>query len=63
MKDDIIFAEDDTEEEQTTEKWKILIVDDEDAVHSLTILNLQGFSFEDKGLEFISAYSGEKANP
>ncbi len=62
MKDDIIFAEDDTEEEQTTEKWKILIVDDEDAVHSLTILNLQGFSFEGKGLEFISAYSGEKAN-
>ncbi len=37
--------------------WKILIVDDEEDVHEITRITLRGFSFEDRGLELISAYS------
>lgn len=38
--------------------WKILIVDDEPEVHSVTKLVLGGFTFENRPLLFISAYSG-----
>jgi len=41
-------------------KWKILIADDEEDVHSMTKLALKKFSFEDKGLEFFDAYSGKE---
>jgi signal transduction histidine kinase len=47
---------------QTTAKtWKILIADDEKAVHEVTQLALQGFTFHGKPLTFLSAYSGEEA--
>lgn len=40
--------------------WKLLIVDDEDDVHTVTRLVLSGFNFDGRGLDFISAYdSGE----
>ena len=41
--------------------WKILIVDDDNEVHLLTRLVLDGFSFDGKGIDFISAYSGREA--
>lgn len=44
-----------------SEPWKILIVDDDKDVHLLTRMVLEGFSFENKGLSFISAYSGLEA--
>jgi signal transduction histidine kinase len=44
-----------------SDPWKILIVDDEPAVHSVTRFALTEFEFEGKGLEFISAYSAEEA--
>lgn len=44
-----------------TETWKVLIVDDDDEVHKVTRLSLSAFSFENKTLEFISAYSGNEA--
>jgi diguanylate cyclase (GGDEF)-like protein len=40
--------------------WKILIVDDERAVHRATELALRNFTFEGKTLKFVSAYSGEE---
>ena len=41
--------------------WKVLIVDDEPEVHEITRIVLKGFTFDGKGLELISAYSGEQA--
>ncbi len=41
--------------------WKVLIVDDEPGMHSITKLVLADFAFENKGLELLSAYSGEEA--
>jgi len=41
-------------------RWKILIADDEEDVHSMTKLALKKFSFEDRGLEFFDAYSGKE---
>lgn len=71
MKDDILlFSEDDVllfaEEENVhpamdEDKWKILIVDDEIEIHSVTKLVLNDFQFDRKGLEFLSAYTAEEA--
>ena len=41
--------------------WKLLIVDDEPEVHSVTRLALSDFRFNDRGLEFISAHSAAEA--
>lgn len=41
--------------------WKIIIVDDESGVHEITKMALEGFSFEGRGIKFLSAYSGEEA--
>jgi diguanylate cyclase (GGDEF)-like protein len=38
--------------------WKVIIIDDEPAVHQATKLALKNFRFEGKSLELISAYSG-----
>lgn len=42
-------------------EWKILLVDDEDTIHSATKLALSGLIFEGKSLNFLSAFSGEEA--
>ncbi|MEA3498440.1 MAG: DUF3369 domain-containing protein [Campylobacterota bacterium] len=49
------------EEKIYSEKWKVLIVDDEPEVHNITKVVLKEFIFEHKKLEFISAFSGEEA--
>jgi response regulator RpfG family c-di-GMP phosphodiesterase len=41
--------------------WKVLIVDDEQEVHILTKMVLEGFVFNRRPLEFISAYSRSEA--
>lgn len=41
--------------------WKLLVVDDEPAVHDITRLALGGFRYERRGLHILSAYSGEEA--
>jgi len=38
--------------------WKLLIVDDEEEVHTLTRLVLRNFEFEGSGLHLLSSYSG-----
>jgi diguanylate cyclase (GGDEF)-like protein len=46
---------------QNLEFWKVLIVDDEVEVHKITQLALEDFSFDNKRLNFLSAYSGADA--
>ncbi|MCL2916057.1 DUF3369 domain-containing protein [Shewanella corallii] len=41
--------------------WKILIIDDERDVHTVTKLALSRFKLDGHGLEFINAYSAEQA--
>ena len=41
--------------------WKILVVDDEESVHSATNIILDGVKFLDKNIEIISAYSAIEA--
>ena len=41
--------------------WKVLVVDDEEEVHAVTKLVLADFSYENKGLLFLHAYSGREA--
>lgn len=41
--------------------WALLVVDDEQEVHSVTALALEGFEYAGRGLEIISAYSAAQA--
>lgn len=43
------------------EKWKILIVDDEEDIHSVTRIALKGFTFRGKSIEFYDAYTAAEA--
>lgn len=47
--------------EEINDKWNILIVDDEEEVHSVTKLVLMDYEFDHRPLNFISAYSGKEA--
>ncbi|MDR0380166.1 MAG: DUF3369 domain-containing protein [Candidatus Accumulibacter sp.] len=67
--DDILFFADEDEPAvrlaqsngKHTKPWKVMIVDDEPEVHTITRLALSGFIFRERGLEFLSAYSGKEA--
>lgn len=41
--------------------YKILIADDDDDIHKITRLMLQGFEFEGRSLKLLHAYSGQEA--
>jgi PAS domain S-box-containing protein len=59
--ENLFFLDDESEQVDTQETWKILIVDDDPQVHKVTRLALNNFKFEEKSLDFINAYSGEEA--
>jgi CheY-like chemotaxis protein len=61
--EDPFLLEDDQElpAVSTAPKWKVLLVDDEPSIHSVTKLALENFKFDEQGLEFLSAYSAEEA--
>ncbi|MEI8707159.1 DUF3369 domain-containing protein [Pseudoalteromonas sp. B62] len=63
MMDDFLFSDEPQEPVSKIEQgtWKVLIVDDEPEVHAVTKLALSDFDFQNKRLEFISAYSGAEA--
>jgi len=63
MVDDFLFSGDNPEPEQvkTIGKWKVLVVDDEPEVHAVTKLALSDFLYQEKTIEFMSAYSGAEA--
>ena len=61
VEDDDIFAESaEPDEIQNKEKWKMIIADDEEDIHHVTRLLLNDFSYHNKKLEFLSAYSGHE---
>ncbi len=41
--------------------WRVLVVDDEEAVHRLTQMVLEDYTFENRSLEVLTAYSGNEA--
>ena len=45
----------------SSRSWKILIVDDEEGVHDVTLLTMTGFEFEGRKLHFLHAYSASQA--
>ena len=59
--DELFLVEDDAVPAvEAKSKWKVLIVDDEPAIHSVTKLALENFSFDGKELEFLDAFSGKE---
>ncbi len=62
--DDLLFEHDDEHTEMpatTAGCWKLLIVDDEPEVHQITELALANFTFNNKSIEFLNAYSAAEA--
>ncbi|MDJ0684992.1 MAG: DUF3369 domain-containing protein [Alphaproteobacteria bacterium] len=59
---DIVYLEDrDVQLPESQPPWRIMIVDDEPSIHSVTRLALDGFSFEGRPLELINAFSAAEA--
>jgi response regulator RpfG family c-di-GMP phosphodiesterase len=62
--DEILFKDEDQPpqtSDQVEEPWKILIVDDEADVHSVTVYMLAGQRYHDRPFSFLHAYSAEEA--
>ena len=60
--DDLLFAEESsTLRPRSQGCFKLLIADDENEVHIMTKLVLADYEYQNKGLEFISAFSGKEA--
>jgi hypothetical protein len=59
--DDVLHLIDDTgvvaREDSTARKWKIAVIDDDQAVHEGTRFALSDYSLNGQGLEILSAYS------
>lgn len=41
-------------------QWKILVVDDEEDVHSVTRMALKGFTYKDREIQFLHTYSAKE---
>ena len=64
--DELIFAPGDDDDSnpssgKNSTPWKIVIVDDDPSIHDVTKMALGGFSFAERNLEFLSAFSGAEA--
>jgi len=66
--DKILFKDEQPEPTRSTvsrtasdEPWKILIVDDEEEVHSVTTYMIKGMNYLGRELQFLHAYSGQEA--
>ncbi len=62
--DDLIFAAEDAADDplaQDLTPWKVMIVDDEPAIHDVTKLALRGVKFANRPLQFIDCYTGAEA--
>lgn len=62
MSDELIFSDDPSEPTTFVQgtPWKILLVDDEPDVHKVTEIVLRNFSFENRPLKILNAFSGEE---
>lgn len=56
-----VVRESDLSGQPPLDRWKVMIVDDDEAVHQVTQLVLGDFQFENKPLEFIHSYSAKDA--
>ncbi len=62
MNDDALnLIDDETPDKPKLPPWKVLIVDDESEVHTITTVALSDFQFAQRSLEFLHAYSGSEA--
>lgn len=67
MQDNYLFADAQDEElpaepgDAPTENWKVLVVDDEPEVHTLTKLNLHSIGFRGARIDLLSAFSAAEA--
>ena len=61
--DELIFLSEDNGSEQkaTSHFWNILVVDDDEEIHSVTRLALSDLVVNERGLKFYHAYSGAEA--
>lgn len=60
--DEVLFAEESGPARIASDsKWKLLIVDDEEEVHVITRMVLDGLTFSGRGVVFLSAYSAREA--
>lgn len=63
--DELIFMDEDDVEHEESEPlagvWHVLVVDDDEEIHSVTRLALSDLALNGKGLQFHHAYSGEEA--
>lgn len=62
--DELIFKNDDAApaRENKYTPWKVLVVDDEEGVHQVTKLTLKHFTFDNRELSLLHAYSAEEAH-
>lgn len=61
MSDELEFMDEPEEIQGSQKAWKMLVVDDEEAVHTVTNLVLEGFNYCGVPLEFLHAHSGKEA--
>lgn len=65
MDDEVLFMDEDNSDIDSQHKkkdnWKVLIVDDEKEIHMVTTHVLKDFSFKERGIDFLHAYSGEES--
>jgi len=62
--DKLIFAAEKKPEQPhsaTLPPWKVLVVDDEESIHHITNLVLKNFTFDGRGIDILTAYSGGEA--
>ena len=61
--DELVFLSEDTPSDtsEVTGVWNVLVVDDDEEIHSVTRLALSDLVLNDKNLHFIHAYSGSEA--
>lgn len=61
--DDLVFVEESEviSQEPIIEPWKVIIVDDEEAIHNVTLMALDGIKFDGRPIKFISCYSASEA--
>ncbi len=50
-----------TQKTGSNQNWRVLVVDDEEAVHAVTNMVLSKIRYKNRGIEIISAYSGTEA--
>jgi len=45
----------------TSSRWKVMVIDDEQMVHDVSQMVLRNFSYKDRKLQFVHGYSGKDA--